>query len=384
MAISGDTAVIGATRSWHPRVLSPPSFRSGLAYVFQRNETTWTQQEKLTPSDGAKSDWFGHAVAVSEDTAVIGAPFHDDEGPSSSAAYVFHRRGTRWAQQAKLTASDAAAEDRFGDAVAVSGDTTVVGAWGDADATGAAYVFQRNGTTWSQQAKLTAIDAAAADQFGGSVAISGDTAVVGAFRHDDPHPDSGTAYVFQRSGTTWTQQAKLTASEETLRGWSFRGLSRTIQKPDRVVGGLAVGDGFGSSVAISGDTVVVGAFRPGSAYVFQRNGTTWTQQALLKEDVGVFGPSGVSVSVSGDAAVIGTYQAASRHTGAAYLYQRNGTTWSQQAKLIGSDVAEGDEFGFSVAISGGTAMVGAQADDDAGSQSGSVYVFDRGGRPGSR
>ena len=92
VAISGDTAVIGATRSWHPRVLSPPSFRSGLAYVFQRNETTWTQQEKLTPSDGAKSDWFGHAVAVSEDTAVIGAPFHDDEGPSENGGVTLDHR----------------------------------------------------------------------------------------------------------------------------------------------------------------------------------------------------------------------------------------------------------------------------------------------------
>ncbi|MCH7984763.1 MAG: hypothetical protein IIC28_12430, partial [Chloroflexi bacterium] len=213
-----------------------------------------TELAKLTAGEATAGDQFGDSAAIDGETAVFGSKFDDDAGSDSGTASVFVRNGTSWSLQQKLAASDAAAGDTFGNSVAISGDTVVVGAPLDSDAgtdSGSAYVFVRSGTSWSQQAKLTAGDAAAGDFFGVSVAISGDTVVVGAPFDADAGADSGSAYVFVRSGTTWSQQAKLTA------------------------GDAAAGDQFGCSVAISGDTVVAGTpfdddagTDSGSAYVF--------------------------------------------------------------------------------------------------------------------
>ncbi len=256
-------------------------------------------------------DSFGWSVAVSGDTVVVGARLEDGSatgvnGPvnegaiDSGAAYVFVRSGTTWSQQAYLKASQVSPWDWFGRAVAISGDTVVIGAYQeDGSATGvngtvnelssnsgAAYVFVRSGTAWSQQAYLKASQVSGADNFGISVAISGDTVVVGALFEDggatgvngtvnELAPDTGAAYIFVRSGTAWSQQAYLKASQL-----------------------LRVGS-FGYSVAVDGDTVVVGANAQaggaagvngpedetttgaGAAYVFVRSGTTWNQQAYL-------------------------------------------------------------------------------------------------------
>jgi hypothetical protein len=216
------------------------SNHTGAAYVFTRSGSTWTQQAKLTASDAAASDSFGFSVAIAGSTAAVGAVGSNHTG----AAYVFTRSGSTWTQQAKLTASGGIAGDEFGYSVALSGSTAVVGAINNNAGTGAAYVFTRSGSTWTQQAKLTASDGAASDFFGYSVAIVTTTAVVGA-------PDNlgtGAAYIFTGSGSTWTQQAKLTVS------------------------GSPANDFFGQSVSLSGTTAVVGAYGrktfTGAAYVF--------------------------------------------------------------------------------------------------------------------
>ena len=195
-------------------------------------------QTKIVDGDAAAVDCFGTSVSISGDTALVGAYQDDDAGSDTGSAYVFVRSGDTWTQQAKLTASDAAAGDFFGYSVSVSGDTAIIGALRDDDAgsgSGSAYVFVRSGTTWTQQQKLTASDAAGEDQFGISVSIDGDTALVGAYDDDDAGAMSGSAYVFVRSGDTWTQQQKLTASD------------------------AAAGDFFSYSVSVSGDTALVGA-----------------------------------------------------------------------------------------------------------------------------
>ncbi|MDJ0610037.1 MAG: FG-GAP repeat protein [Kiloniellales bacterium] len=359
VAISGDTVVVGAVGD------DDAGFSSGSAYVFQRSGAAWSEQAKLTASDGAVGDSFGQSVAISGDTVVAGAPQDDDTGSNSGSAYVFQRSGTAWSEQAKLTAGDAAAGDAFGWSVAISGDTVVVGAYVDNDAgsnSGSAYVFQRSGTAWSEQAKLTAGDGAASDLFGWSVAISGNTAVVGARGDDDAGSASGSAYVFQRSGTAWSEQAKLTAGD----GASL--------------------DLFGTSVGISGDTVVAGApqdddtgSNSGSAYVFQRSGTAWSEQAKLTASDGaaddIFGES---VGISGDAVVVGAFRDddLGSDSGSAYVFRRVGTAWSEQAKLTAGDGAQGDFFGQTVAISGDTVVAGAYQDDDAGNASGSAYLFE--------
>ena len=320
---------------------------------------------KLTASDGATDDWFGRSVAISGDYAVVGAYCDGGAGRDSGSAYIFKRDGTAWTEQAKITASDGAAYDYFGLSIAISGDYAVVGAYGDADAgwgTGSAYIFKRDGTVWTEQAKITASDGAADDRFGASVAISGDYAVVGAYYGDGAVLDSGSAYIFKRDGTAWTEQAKITASDG------------------------AAEDYFGASVAISGDYAVVGACwdddagpGSGSSYIFKRDGTTWTGQAkIIASDGATSDYFGASVAISGDYAVVGAYldDDAVLDSGSAYIFKRDGTAWIEQAKITASDGAADDRFGRSVAISGDYAVVGAPYDDDRGTNSGSAYIYD--------
>jgi hypothetical protein len=354
VALSGDTAIVGA---WFD---NPAGDFSGSAYVFTRSGSSWTQQAKLTAADAAASDYFGVSVALSGDTAVVGT--------HAGAAYIFTRSGSTWTQQAKLVAANGAGNNSLGSSVALSGDTAIVGASGDDDAgsnSGSAYIFTRSGSTWTQQAKLSAADAAPEDGFGVSVALSGDTAVVGAYRDDDAGSNSGSASIFTRSGSTWTQQAKLTDANGAADDW------------------------FGYSVAVSGDTAIVGAQHDddagsssGSAYIFTRSGLTWTQQAKLNAaDGATFDNFGWSVALSGDTAIIGAFgdDDAGSNSGSAYIFTRSGSTWTQQAKLTAADAAGGDNFGYSVALSGDTAIVGAYLDDDAGDGSGSAYIFTRSG-----
>jgi hypothetical protein len=287
----------------------------------------------LTASDGAAGDGFANSLAISGSTAVVGA---SGKNSLTGAAYVFTRTGSTWSQQAELTASDGVAGDYFGYSVAISGSTVVIGAYGKNSGAGAAYVFGRSGTTWTQQAELTAADGGAPDFFGVSVGISGSTAIVGAYNKNS---HVGAAEVFVGSGTTWTHQAELTASD---------GVSP---------------DFFGFSVAISGSTAVVGtdnapggSYGKSAAYVFVRSVTTWSQQAEFTASDGAAQDGfGLAVAISGSTALIG---APGKNSGVAYAFVRSGTSWSQQAELIGSDSSL-HNFGVSVAISGSTAVVGA-------------------------
>jgi len=352
VSLDGDTALIGAACDDY----------NGSVYVFIRTGTAWTQQAKLTASDGAAWEFFGASVSLSGDTALIGAQADDDY---KGSAYVFTRTGTAWTQQAKLTASDGAAEDYFG-YVSLDGNTALIGASGDDDNgidSGSAYMFTRTDTTWTQQAKLTASDGAAEDIFSTSVSLSGDTALIGAVGDDDNGIDSGSAYMFTRTDTTWTQQAKLTASDG------------------------AAGDIFGY-VALYNDIALIGAPRDnvngnwsGSAYVFTRTGTTWTQQAKLLPSDGATNDSfGGSVSLDGDTALIDA-RGDDDAKGSAYVFTRTDTTWTQQAKLTASDGAAEDYLDC-VSLDGNTALIGSYCDDDNGNASGSAYVFIRdGGTP---
>ncbi|RME44209.1 MAG: hypothetical protein D6791_13715 [Chloroflexi bacterium] len=324
---------------------------------------------KLTASDGATRDNFGISVAVSGDYAIVGAHRDDDNGTDSGSAYIFMRGGNNWVEQGKLIPGDGAADDRFGYSVAISGDYAIVGAYRDDDKgfdSGSAYIFVRTLSGWTEQAKLTAGDGAAGDNFGISVAIDGDHAIVGAYADDDNGLDSGSAYVFVRSGSTWSQQAKLTA-----------GLDGATQ------------DYFGRSVAISGDYAIVGAYRDddqgtdsGSAYVFMRDATGWTQQAKLTAGDGADGDQfGWSVAIDGSYALVGAWLATANdfQSGSAYVFVRSGSNWVEQAKLIADDGQAQDFFGNSVSLSGAHALIGAYGDDDTAIDSGSAYVFVRNG-----
>jgi hypothetical protein len=335
---------------------------------------SWTQRQKITSTPRGVGAQHGNAVAISGNTMVVGARFDSTTASQAGAAYVYVLNGTTWTQQAVLLANDGAVADKFGYSVAISEDTIVVGSYNDDSPLsngGSAYVFVRSGTTWSFQQKLTPSDAAADDQFGVAVAIGGPTIFVGANFSDQPsNSDAGAVYRFTQSGTVWSQVQKLIP-----------------------VGGVILGDHFGESVAVSGSKLVVGSpgadipfTAAGSVYVFvEGGGGIYTQQDKISIPSGANGDSfGNSVAIEGNTLVGGALQytpiVGQPAYGAAYIYEFNGAAWVSQGRIVASDGASVDRFGYSVAVSNNVVAVGAREDDTAaGPDAGSAYVFTRSG-----
>jgi len=360
VALSGNTIVVGSRND------ADAGADTGSVHVYARFGTAWVQQQKLLASDAASLDYFGSSLAIDGDTIVAGAYGNDDVGTDSGSAYVFVRTGGTWTQQAKLTASDAGSGDYFGFSASISGDTAIIGAPRDnpvGSASGSAYVFTRAGGIWTQQQKLAASDAAATDQFGSAVSVSGDTAAVGAEFDDDAGTSSGSAYVFVRTGSIWTEQQKLTASDS------------------------AAGDQFGHSLGIADDAVVIGAVfddgvgdASGSAYVFRRSTSVWSQEVKLTPSDAAAGDAfGISVAIEQDRVTVASIFAdfAGDNSGAGYVFSRVGAGWIEEARLASTELALGDRLGSSISIRGDTIVAGAREDDDAGTDSGSAYVFQR-------
>jgi hypothetical protein len=366
LAVSGDTLVATSRFDEHSGI-----GWAGSAYVLVRSGGIWTEQAKLTAGDAAFQDLFGHAVAIEGDTLVVGARDDDHSGVTDAgSAYVFVRTAGLWSEQAKLTASDAADLDRFGMSVAISGDTVIVGAVFDDNAggtdSGAAYVFVRSGGAWIEQAKLVAEDGAAIDYFGARVHLSGDTAIVGAPLRDLPSgPDGGAAYVFVRSGSNWAQQARLSPAD------------------------LAPDDQLGNAVFVGGDLAILGApkaDRPGavdagSVYAFVRSGGVWSQQAKLMPALAVPGARfGHAFALEDSRLLVGaslTNVGGQAFAGSGHVFTHASGVWTEQATLTAPDAANNDNFGTAVGLSGVTALIGSPHDDGGGVfHAGSVYVFD--------
>ncbi len=362
VAIDGDTVLAGAHRGENT------ANDQGIVYAFSLRDSHRIEQQKLIAPDGAAKEYFGYAVGLDRETLVIGA-YTDTIGNNAEqgSVYVFIRAGAGWTFQQKLTANDGAAEDFFGCAVGISGDTIIVGANGDDIGgnrnQGSAYVFKRSGSAWTQQQKLfaIAIDGLPEDQLGTSVAISGETVSVGAPGTDDAR---GSTYVFVRNGTTWKQEAKLNAND------------------------AAPGDQFGGAVALRGDTLLVGAsykdigqnLDQGAVYIFKRTGTTWTRSGrLLASDGGLDDHFGAAIALNEDAAAIGAPlddNGNNRNQGSAYVFNRVGTAWIAADKLYDPAGAAEDRFGVSVALSGNSVAVGAPDHTfGANERQGAVYTY---------
>ncbi len=366
VAIDGDTAAVGTTGD-DEACGGGGMCNAGAVYIYVRSGASWIQQAKIFADDGASSDSFGFSLSLSGNTLLVGSVNDDDMGGQSGSAYVYTRSGSVWTEQAKLTAADGAASDSFGVSVSIDADTAVIGAYqGDDDgaSSGSAYVFTRTGSSWSPQQKLTADDADAGDEFGWAVSVHGDTAVVGAHRDGDAGVDSGSAYVFTRSGSVWTQQDKLTSDD------------------------AAAGDEFGISVAINGDTVVAGAHHDddaclscnsGSAYAFTRTGGIWSQEGkLTSADSDADDEFGYSIAINGDTVIVGARldDDPGANSGSAYVFTRDAGSWSLEKKITGDDTAGSDTFGQAVATDGDRAIVGAIGDNVGFPISGSAYIFD--------
>lgn len=419
VAVSGDTVVVGApgergdSNSTAEFPNDDANGSVGAVYVFTRSGSTWNQEAYLKPSDPDAgqsvfdSDKFGYSVAFQGDTIIVGAPGEagdanstvatpNDLATNAGAVFVFVRSGTDWSQQAYLKASNVGAEDQFGWAVALENDILVVGApreQGDSVSTavvpndnanwaGAVYVFERSGSSWSHEAYLKSGNIEAGDLLGVSVAISGDTLVAGAGREagdasstaEAPNNNgfifTGAAYVFVRSGGSWSQQGYLKASN--------------AGSPHE----------FGYSVAIANDTIVVGApneegdatstvaspnddaLEAGAAYVFVRNGIDWSQQAYLKAANARAGHHfGKTVAIYDDAIAVGAPEEGgdsestlaepnlnASWSGAAYIFTRTGSDWSLEHYLKAANAGSSDRFGAALALSDGLLFVGAPAE----------------------
>jgi hypothetical protein len=350
ISISNNTVVVGAPNEAPSSILN-----AGSAYVFIKTGTMWSQQDKITAGSGQTQSGalFGSSVAISNNTIVIGA-YQDTQGTpvNTGAAHVYVRSGNTWTKQATLLASDRADGDRFGISVAIDGDTIVVGSSGDdflgLDQPGSVYVFTRTGTTWNQQAKLTAeADAQVQAFFGASVSISGNTVAIGAWGHDVINPTSisavGAVFVFARTETTWSRQAMLMSPspvENARLGWS---------------------------VSINGDDIVAGApgFNiAGTAHVFARVGTTWNHQATISPPIGDTETLFAQSVVMGEGVVaVGSTNRDSR-VGGAYLYARDPgfNTWELKSTLLPNPYpipsGAATEFGCSVSISTNAIAIG--------------------------
>jgi hypothetical protein len=313
--------------------------------------------------DGTGEEWFGNAVAVDGTVSVVGAPWDAGNGDSAGAAYVYRYDDGAWTEEAKLVASDGAADDRFGHAVAVHGDLVAVGACGDddnGDYSGAAYLYRFDGDSWVEESKVVASDGAPFDYFGFSIAVHGDLLVVGARGPSDDGGRPGAAYMYRRDGSTWLEETKVSGSEASQ-------------------------DYFGYTVAGADDLAVVGAIwdeekgeKAGAAHVYRFDGSDWSEEEKLLASDGAPGDwFGSSVSISGDTVLVGASweDHGVADAGAAYVYRYDGSAWDEEGKLTAFDGAAEDYFGTSVAICGDVAVVGAPRDNDMGEDSGSAYVF---------
>ncbi|MBI4705330.1 MAG: hypothetical protein HY744_29850 [Deltaproteobacteria bacterium] len=360
VALRGATALLGAP--------SNPLYgtTAGSVYVFAHTEASWTQSQQLAASDSATGDGFGWSLALDGDAAIVGAtmdPGIDKDFPGPGAAYLFARSGGQWAQVQKV-APAGGVRDAFGIWVALDGGTAVVGASHSDDCgadSGSVYVFVHEGDSWTQQAKLLASDCAKEDHFGIAVDVDGETIIVGALTDDDNGPSSGSAYVYVRSGGVWTEQAKLVASDGSP------------------------GDKLGWSVALRGDAAIVGAaydsdlgVKAGSAYAFVRSAGAWTEEAkLVASDAAPGAMFGVAVAVDADAALVGASQTTDElhpGPGAAYVFARSGDIWTEQQKLAANPAGD-YALGRTVAWDGARALLGAPADPGNGPGAGSAFVF---------
>ncbi|MBU0466613.1 MAG: FG-GAP repeat protein [Nanoarchaeota archaeon] len=345
-------------RSWLPRELTR---------AFTTTELSWIQEQKLVASDAYGGQMLGSSAAIDGDVAILGAPYDPTfSGSDPGSAYIYRFDGYEWIEEQKLLASDGVDDDQFGYSVSVSGDVAVVASPYDDDLgsdSGSVYVYRFNGVNWVEEQKLLASDGAASDKFGRSISVSDDVIVIGA-SSDDWAPcgnNCGAAYVFRFDGLSWVEEQKLLASDG------------------------ASADSFGYSVSVSGNVAFVGALgvddfgsMSGATYVFRYDGNQWIEkQKLTPIDAEQWIQFGYFVDVSGDVAVIGANRDNDHgsDSGSAYVFRFNGVDWVEESKLLASDGAVGDDFGSAVSVSGNTAVIGAHLNGELGWKAGATYVY---------
>lgn len=360
VAIDGNKALVGALNSDSNGVKD-----AGAAYIYSLSKGVWKQQAKLVAKSQSEDDTLGGNVALKGNMALLGASRKDNKGENSGAVVSFEKKSGLWHEKQTLTAFDGKAGDAFGQSIALTHNTLVIGApHGDAPLkdSGAAYIFTRQNNAWQLETKIFASDGAAGDLFGISVAIDNNTIIVGADLNDEKAENAGAAYVFTREGDKWSQQAKLMSND-----------------PGHT-------DIFGVRVAISGDTALISARRDdvdgigknaGSAYIFVRNDNKWTQQVKLNSPDGKADDRfGRGVALRGNTAVISAmhHDANGPNAGAVYIYKNDSGKWQNTSKVVANRSGADDKFGWNIAMSNTHMIVATPFRDNSGDESGAVYI----------
>jgi hypothetical protein len=357
VAINGNTLISGA------RLNNDLAAGCGTAYIFRQSGTAWNFEQKLVAGDADANDHFGSSVDIYGNWAIVGANNDDEVGAEAGAAYIFYYNGTAWIEVQKLMASDGAAGDEFGFAVSIYDTVAVVGAYRAEYPTfneGAAYVFHYNGSSWYQAQKITAQFPTEDDFFGYSVDVHKNRIAIGVYQDDDNGINSGSAYIFSYSAS-WNVEQKLIASNGST------------------------GDAFGFDVSLNDSLCLIGAYGKtnvftgaGSAYIFRRTGTAWTQaQQINSPDPGQDDWFGYSIALSGSTLIISSFHddELGQESGAFFVFRYNGSSWIFEFKEKADDGAMADLFGISCDLDGMNAVAGSPGNDDNGSGSGSVYSF---------
>jgi len=359
LALDGNVAVIGASGDNENGVYA------GAAYIYRYDGTNWVEEQHLLPAEGHEKDYFGTDVDISGNRVIIGASGNDDSGELAGAAYIYEFTGTTWVEQQKLVASDGQEGDRFGATVALDGDTAVVGAPHDDTAqgedAGSAYVFSFTVATWDEEEHLIASDAEENDMFGTSVGIDDTHICIGAFWSGDNGDRTGAAYMYHYEDNAWVEEQQLKPLDSTPHDW------------------------FGFAVDISDDVAIISSYLDddngydsGSAYIFRYEDGLWVEEAkLLPSDGGSYGYFGNDVALDGIIALVGMEKDDDNghDSGSAYAFRYDGSTWVQLPKYVDLDGTNYDNFGGAVAVDDGIALVGSPLDNDNGIDGGSVFVF---------
>jgi hypothetical protein len=340
---------------------------TGSVDVFSRQSGTWIAIQELVAVDAASSNLFGDAVAVDRNRIIVGSPGDDGNGVNHGSAYLFQHDGTQWVQEQKIVNPAPLNNDFFANAVALEGNVAAVGTEQDngnffLQNSGTVRIYRHDGSAWQQTQTLKATLEDDFDQFGHSCAIHADTLIVGQLLGEGLSVDSGAAYVYRDNGSSFTLEQQIFASDGSN------------------------GDEYGRAVAINGDVAVVGASHAdhtatssGAAYVYRRNGTTWTEEQRLEAAAATAQDFfGTSVAVNGDRILVGAHEhSPPGSTGFAYLYQYTGSQWVEVQKLLASDAVDDDAFGWQVALNEDQAFSSSRdADGGTGSpDTGALYAY---------
>lgn len=362
VAIDGNTALVGAFKADVNSVQD-----AGAAYIYSVSAGGWQQQAKLIAEPALADDTLGGNLALKNNFALLGAIGHDEKGDNAGAVFAFEREDNAWSQAQLIMATDGKAGDAFGQSIALTERFLVIGAPHSdalAEGSGSAYVYTREINAWQFHSKLTASDGDAGDLFGISVAIDGETILVGADLNDEKANNAGAVYAYVYDGKQWVQQAKLTADDG------------------------ADTDIFGVRVALSGDTALISARRDdiegvgldaGSAYIFERTAGVWTQtQKLLAPDGKADDRFARGVALQGNRALLSAmhHDANGNNSGAVYLFEKQNTHWRFVSKIVAEKGKPEDRFGWNLSLSENKAIVAAPFRDDNGNASGAAYILE--------